>query len=79
MNLNREIDRAARSMARSNLERCLSCRLFGLKCREPMKEDLLTCNKFRQLSYRNQVVIVGLEEFSRSKGTRNRSTLLSFC
>lgn len=79
MSMKKEINRAARSLARSNIERCLQCKLFSTpKCKVPYKEEILICKKFVQLSLKNQVVIVGLVEFSRLKGTKSQMPLSSF-
>lgn len=79
MNLKRDINRAARNLARSNVERCLQCKLFSTpKCQKPFKEEIITCSDFTQYSFKKQVVVVSLPEFAKLKSIRARESLCSF-
>jgi hypothetical protein len=82
MSLKREVNRAARSLARCNIERCLSCKKFATSCEQQFKEEVIICDKFEQ-SYKNQVILVTKREYRKLKARakrsrRNQLTLQSF-
>jgi hypothetical protein len=74
MNLSREVDRATRAIKISNLERCCSCQLFfSSKCKQSYKEEVVSCPHFKEVSYRNKIVILSFVEHKRAlKGIKKR-------
>jgi hypothetical protein len=58
--LNKKVER---KMKIENLERCMNCLGFEI-CKERMKEDVVDCDHFEELSDNEQVVVVNLNEWS---------------
>jgi hypothetical protein len=71
-----ELDRLEKKLKSENIERCLNCKLF-CKCIE-LKEEVCTCERFRELPLREQLIVVNLAEFSKLKGAKDLP-LTSFC
>ena len=59
-----------------NLIRCINCALFcqcGLQ-----KEEIVVCDKFREINVKKQLIIVSLDEYAELKSRKDMS-LCQFC
>jgi hypothetical protein len=62
-------ERLARKLRAENLERCLNCSHFA-DCSENMV-DIVVCERFDELKVDDQVIIVGLVDYSRLKDSKD--------
>jgi hypothetical protein len=62
--------RLARKLRVENLERCLNCSHFA-DCSENMV-DIVICERFDELEVEDQVIVVGLIEYSNLKGSKSK-------
>lgn len=76
MELAKVVEIASRKLQVSNIERCLNCERFS-ECEE-RKEEIVICDKFKELNVKRQLIIVSLVEYSKLKGVKNQATLCSF-
>ena len=63
-------ERLARKLRVETLERCLNCSHFA-DCLENMV-DIVVCERFDELRVEDQVIVVGLIEHSKLKGSKNK-------
>ena len=59
-----------------NLTRCLNCRLF-CDC-DLKKEEMIVCDRFKEINVKKQLIIVPLEEWAELKARKDMS-LCQFC
>ena len=55
-----------RKLKIENLTRCMNCSVF-MACREPLKEDVVDCDHFVEIPDKEQVIVIGLCEWTKGK------------
>ena len=71
-----KLSRVEKKLKLENLTRCLNCALF-CQC-ELRKEEMIVCDKFKEISAKKQLVVVSLEEWAELKARKDMS-LCKFC
>ena len=71
-----KLSKVEKKLKLENLTRCINCALF-CQC-ELRKEEMIVCDRFKEINTKKQLIIVSLEEWAELKSRKDMS-LRQFC